>query len=132
MVDEVEADFAVQPATREVGSELPQAVMDLRSPQPFLPKQRPRREIKVDKSDPWKRFAGEGRFDSLVPFFLGKHPDVVEPRSLTYAVPAHTGFGAPPGFAGIGRNEDFHIPVMDLSRRTDRIRKKSMRMPIRT
>ena len=42
MVNKVEADFAVQPATHEVGSELPQVVMDLHSPSPFLPKERPR------------------------------------------------------------------------------------------
>jgi hypothetical protein len=82
MVHKVEADFAVQPATHEVGSELPQAVMDFPSPPPFPPKQCPRREIKVDKSDPWKRFAGEGSFDCLAPFLLSKHPHVVEQTNL--------------------------------------------------
>lgn len=113
MVDEVEADFAVQPATHEVGSELPQAVMDFPSPPPFPPKQCPGREINVNKSDPWKRLAGESSFDSLAPFLLSKHPYVVEPSNLLYAVPAHPGFGAPAGFARIGRKEDFHSPLLE-------------------
>lgn len=105
--------------------------MELRSPPPFLPRQCPRREIKVDKWNPWKPLAGEGRFDSLVPFFLGKHPDLIEPRSLPCTVPAHAGLGTPTGFAAIGRNKDSHIRLVHPSLRTDRIRKKSMRTPIR-
>jgi len=108
MVNEVEADFAVQPATHEVGSELPQAVMDFASPPPFPPKQCPRREINVNKSDPGKRFPGEGSLDSLAPFSLSKHPHVLEPRSLPCRVPAHPGFGTLTGFAGIGGDEHPH------------------------
>ena len=132
MVDEVEADLAVQPATHEVGSQLPQVGVDHPPTETLPPKQRPAREIKVNELDPWKRFAGEGSFDSPVPVLLGQHPDIMEPRGLQYPVPAVRDSEPLAGFAGIGRKEDFHIRVMYLSRCMDRIRKKSMRTPIRT
>jgi hypothetical protein len=130
MVNKVEADFAVEPAAHEVGSQLPQVVMDLHSPRRLLPKQCPSREIKINKLDPWERVAGEGSVDSLARIVLRKHPDVIEPRCLLYTVPAHAGLGTSTGFTAIGRNEDFHIFVMHLSRWMDRIRKRSIRTPI--
>jgi hypothetical protein len=90
MMNDVEADIAVEFPTCKVSTELPEIIMELLSPPPFLPKQSPLWKIEEHKSNIGKCIAIEGNFDSLATFVMSEHPDLVEPCSLPYGVPAHS------------------------------------------
>ena len=89
MVGEIEANFLVQPLPHEIGTDLPEVVVESGRLVSFVPPTRPARQIEVNPVDVVGRVFGYSLSDGSAITRSRNYPRLMKPADLRNPVPSY-------------------------------------------